>query len=561
MKTLYILAIIPFFLLISSCEDLLEENPKTTISAENYYNNETNIRNATDAIYKVFNDGGANSIYGRNWPILDVGTDDVVGRTGQTNTIDWVQHTIVPDHKFFASWNQYQGWWKGVARANDVLKYITDIDFNDENSKNAIIGEARALRALSYLHLVKTWGDLPIITNSIETELDFDLPRSSVDEIYNQVIIPDLLFAEDNCVDDLHFGRVTKWTAKIILADVYLTRAGWRRTSAGEFVQGDPINWELARDKAKEIIDDSPHYLITDKITDGEHTTFACGVPWYESDPYSAEAMFEIGSINEANFGNWLSVGSNPNQSGIQFWGGNGVNTPLSDEGITKTINEMKFPGNPPGTGWYIPTPDLWDSYEEGDQRRDFNIMTRYTTSDGENYLCQPTFRKYVDINYYLGMPNTSNNNTTNNMIIYRYADALLIYAEAANEAENGPSLLAYNAINEIRRRAFDVTDDSYDLTGLSQEDFRKAVWLERRHEFAAECKRKFDLIRTNRLVSETTDIKTEFTTEMGSARDYTNVQPGYGTIPFPDHEWLYPIPQLEMERNLKNGWVQNEGY
>jgi hypothetical protein len=184
--------------------------------------------------------------------------------------------------------------------------------------------------------------------------------------------------------------------------------------------------------------------------------------------------------------------------------------------------------------------------------------MTRYTTPTGDTYVTQPTLRKYVDIDYYLGAENTSFGNTNNNFILYRYADALLIYAEAANEiSPQTDGNDAYNALNEIRTRA-GLTP----LSGLSQDQFQKAVWKERRCEFNGECKRRFDLIRTKRLASETTDIQLEWTANEGALSDYTNVNALFtGTLPWPEHEWLMPIPQLEIELNADSDWVQNEGY
>jgi hypothetical protein len=185
--------------------------------------------------------------------------------------------------------------------------------------------------------------------------------------------------------------------------------------------------------------------------------------------------------------------------------------------------------------------------------------MTRYESPSGKPYLCQPTFRKFIDIAFYLGEDGTSFQYVNSNVILYRYADALLIYAEAQNEANGAPNGEAYNAINQLRNRA-----GLGDLTaGLSQGDFREAVWQERRVELNAEFKRKFDLIRTNRLVLETTDINLDWTAEQGSLSDYNNVYtPFYNNRPtWPDNEWLFPIPQSELDLNIENGWEQNQGY
>ena len=200
---------------------------------------------------------------------------------------------------------------------------------------------------------------------------------------------------------------------------------------------------------------------------------------------------------------------------------------------------------------------DDGNAFEDGDERRDWSLMTKYITSGGKTYVSQPTFRKYVDINYFLGDEGTSFRNTNNNFIIYRFADALLIYAEAANEADGSPSLDAYNALNRIRNRA-----GLANVSGLSQDAFRALAWNERRVEFNAECKRRFDLIRTNQLVTETLNITLTWTAQQDSATDYKNSFSQFsGTQAWPDNEWLLPIPQSEIELNEINGWLQNKGY
>nr|WP_299069501.1 RagB/SusD family nutrient uptake outer membrane protein [uncultured Allomuricauda sp.] len=554
MKTKFKIGLLLISVMIISCEEFLIEEPPSFISTANFYKNAGDARTAADAIYEGLQDGGGFSIYGRMWCAVDLGTDDIASRTNRNNYLQFFNHTIDPGHVWLDAWEQYPGFWQGISRANDVLKYVPEIEM-DETEKAAILGEARAMRALNYLHLVKTWGDMPLVVNSVTGVEDFNLPRSSVDEVYDQIIIPDLLFAEENCLDQLHDGRVTKWTAKIILADVYLHRAGWRRTSQGEFVQGDPANWALARDKAKEIIDDSPHALITEPWVDGQHITAACAVPWVESLPYSVESMMELGAVNVNGFGSYIARDCGPNANGSGYWGP-ATSQPLLDEGIELTVAQMRYAGTPPGVGIYIPTPDLGAHFEAGDERKEAFLSTRHTTADGLTYLSQPTIRKYIDMHYYEGRENTSFLNTTRNAILYRYADALLIYAEAQNEADGNPNADAYAAINEIRNRA-----GLGDLSGLSQGDFRTAVWRERRSELCGEMKRRFDLIRTNRLRTETLDIQTEWTPAEGAVANYTNINSAYGTVEFPDHEWLFPIPTTEMNLNRKNGWVQNEGY
>ncbi|MBU2950937.1 RagB/SusD family nutrient uptake outer membrane protein [Tamlana agarivorans] len=534
--------------MMSSCEDYLVEEPPIFISASNYWQTEGDARTAVDGAYEQLH-----SQHNRWWACVDAYTDDQVNRSDD----DFGSHTVSSTTDMWERFDIYRDWWRGIGRANNVIENVPSIDM-DNDEKNAILGEARALRALYYFHLVKNWGDQPLMDSAVKVEADFKKQRVDTDIIYDDIIIPDLKFAEEFCKDQLHDGHITKWSAKIILADVYLTRAGWRMTSKGDKVQGDPVNWELAKEKAKDIIDNSPHALNTVGKVDGKIVTPAYGMSWDLDNPFTPESMLEISYYPVLGLGNWMSRESNPHAFGVGYWGG-ANDTPLISEGITQTVRQMDFPGNPPGVGRYIPTPDFYDAFEPGDERRDYSILTRFDTNDGGTYLCQPTFRKYIDISYYVGEEGTSFQYTNSNIILYRYADALLIYAEAQNEADGSPNGDAYNAINEIRNRA-----GLANLTpGLAQSDFRDAVLQERRVELNAEFKRKSDLRRTNRLASATANINLDWSPAQGAAGDYRRVGALYyaNRYPYPDHEWIWPIPESEMQLNSENNWYQNAGY
>lgn len=543
----YIIKLLLLSVMLVSCNDFLEEEPPTFISASNYFQTEEDARTAVDGVYEKMN-----VVYSRFWMAIDLYTDDIVSRTsgnGQFNMLG--VHTVNPSATLFEGYGVYNTWWEGIGRANNVIDFVPAIDM-DEAEKNLIIGEARALRAFYYYNLVRAFGDVPMVDTAIITEEDFMKPRASVNDIYDQIIIPDLLFAGEHCFDGLHDGHITKWTAKLILSEVYLTRAGTRRTSQGDFVQGDPSNYALARDMAKDVIDNAPNSLNTVASASAP----AYGTAWEKETPFTQESMLEISYVAVAGYGNWMTRESRGNINGTSYWGANG-STPLIDEGNTQTVLEMAF-DRTPGIGTYVPTPHLYDAFEDGDERRDFNLMTRYDDGAGNTYLSQPMFRKFVDLDLLTGEEGTHFQYTNNNTILYRYADALLIYAEAQNEADGAPNADAYLAVNQIRNRA-----GLGDLTpNLSQDDFRTAVWKERRCEFAGEYKRKFDLIRTNRLTDSTLNVNLDWTTDQNSMDEFRNAYSLFtGNIAWPDNEWLWPIPQSQMDLNKENGWDQNEGY
>lgn len=558
MKTKFKIGLLLIIAMSISCEEYLLEEPPTFISASNFWQTAGDARNGVDGVYEKMND-----VHSRFWACIDLYTDDMVTRSaGSVFTNPLGLHQLTPSDRLFEQFTVYPDWWIGIGRANTALRFVPDIAM-DETEKNIILGEARALRALYYYNLVRTFGDVPLIVDAITTTADFNKPRVSVETIYDEIIIPDLLFAENNCREGLHTdGHITKWTAKVILADVYMTYAGWRRQSLdGQKTQGDASNWALARDVAKDIIDNSPHTLNLAPLVNGVNTTPACGVAWDYQNPFTPESMLELSYIKVTGLGTWYSRECPPAADGRGYWGNLRQSFPLLEsDGINLNVLNLDFPGGITAIGSYIPTPDLYDAFEDGDERLDFSLMTRYDTPDGNNvYLCQPTFRKLIDIELYLGGDETNFRYTTANLILYRYADALLIYAETQNEADGAPNAEAYAAVNAIRNRA-----GLDDLTpGLSQDDFRKAVWQERRVELNGEFKRKFDLIRTDRLVAETTDINLNWTAEQGSIDDYVNSYTPYrnGRPAFPDNEWLWPIPQSEIELNSKNDWYQNFGY
>lgn len=549
MKKPYIITLVLISIFSLSCEDYLVEEPRTEVSLASFYQTEADARNAADAMYKAIHNGAGNSMYGRYWPQIDSATDDLITRREFT---EWATHTVSAIDRWLENTNQFEALWEGVARANDVMTYVPAINM-DEAAKNAIIAEARAFRAFCYFQLVRVWGDMPKVVNSVSSPSDYNLPRSNVDEIYNEIIIPDLQYAEEFGADELHIGRLTKWTAKVILADVYLTRAGWRRTSQGEKVQGDASNYALAAAKAKDVIDNSPHSLITDPFVDGQHTTPACGVPWVETQPFSVESMFELASTNIGGLGSFLSRECVNRPNGGIYWGGNN-SRPLADEGIDLTVAQMSWPGATTNGGTLLPSPDLYSAFEEGDERRDWGIVTRYIDSEGNNYLCQPQFRKYMDMEFFLGGEDTAFQRAGINFILYRYADALLIFAEAENEV-NGPTTDAYEAMNAIRNRA-----GLPSLSGLSKDEFRTAILNERRLELHGEAKRRFDLIRTDGFAEMEADLITVWGEDQGSVNDLI-FNPDYGTVAWPDHEWLLPIPQSVINVNKVNDWYQNEGY
>ena len=186
--------------------------------------------------------------------------------------------------------------------------------------------------------------------------------------------------------------------------------------------------------------------------------------------------------------------------------------------------------------GWQIPTLQLYNSYEAGDRRRSVTFVTQVHNKNGTITDIRPYIQKYWD-----RVAEPKANGSSNDYPVIRYADVLLIYAEASNELNHPDIALQY--INKIRKRArFDGTvyqNVLPDYVGLSKEDIRAAILKERRFEFVAEGQRWFDLVRTGTLQTLVPIAKP-------------------GVVPQAKH-YVFPIPQ--RERDLNENLSQNNGY
>ncbi len=466
MKPKYPAAILFLLLLCGACS--LDEVPPSSISPASFYKTAGDAVAAVNAIYDITNEIGQE---GRNLIIMgDIPSDDMNLLANNNDRIQIWSFQTVPTNGIVAQ--SWQVLYQGVNRANAAIERIPAINMN-ENLKSRLVGEAKFLRAFYYFYLVRWYGGVPLVVTETKTLNDGrGVARASADEVYAQ-IIRDLEDAEGALPDrytgtepELGLGRATAGAAKGVLTQVYLTRKEYAK----------------ARDKAKEIIDNAGYgYALWDTYAD----VFKVG------NENGRESVFEI-----------QFVGGGVGQ-------GNGLITYMAPENSPVTGR---------GFGSFFPTPDLYDSYRPGDKRKELYINS-YVNKEGQTIQTFPHFNKYVD-------PAAATFPQGNNNFPYlRYADILLMFAEADNEV-NGPTPQALAAANQIRRRAFGLplnAPSAMDFTAsLGKDGFRQGIWEERRWEFAAEGQRWFDLVRTDRLVP------------VLSAKGKTNVQEKHKVFPIP---------------------------
>ena len=518
-KYAYILVIISTFF-TSSCKEFLAEEPQSIISEDQYYNTESDAATAINAVYFFLNTARVQSPYNTLFNTgMNMAGDDEDPGPGATNPD--VRSLAVLAHstsnlRVYELWQQH---YAAIRKANVVLAKIPAISFAVPATKNRILGEAKFLRALFYFNLVRLYGDVPLVTDyqNYVYASDYAVARTSSADVYTQIEkdlteAAQVLPASYNAPDA---GRATAGAAKALLAKVYLIKASLPLKLAE--------NYQKAIAKAEEAL----------STADGGTGTYGYDLkadyaqvflPAYKN---GAEHIFSAQMK-----GNSYSQGNSENPRAIY----------TSIPGLTGNYAHM--------VRFYTEGNDksfsIYKLYKAADKRRDVTFVRSFTSpTNGRKYGLPiantavandstPFWHKWWD------PANTSvTSNSEANIPIIRYAELLLIHAEAENEV-NGPTAKAYKSINRVRKRA-----GLADLTlGLSQARFRDSLYLERRLELSYEYQRWFDLIREKDASGN--GILISSLQKVGK----TNVAAKH---------YLYPIPQTEIDNNPK--LTQNAGW
>uniref|UniRef100_UPI002674809F RagB/SusD family nutrient uptake outer membrane protein n=1 Tax=uncultured Parabacteroides sp. TaxID=512312 RepID=UPI002674809F len=364
------------------------------------------------------------------------------------------------------------------------LGTIDGIDINADLANRYKL-ECKFIRALMYFNLVRVYGDVPLVLKEISISESYDILREPKENVYNQ-IIADLKEAQGLPVSypTAEDGRATQGAAKALLADVYMT--------LHKYAEAETILAEIINSGRYSLLENTPGSLNID----GYKNVFS------PVNHNSKEGIFEIQFL-KGGYGEGSNYANNfaPENSGtnVVAVGGTGGNN--------------------------IPEMDIYNAYEEGDLRRDFSMSLGYYDNRKNNewvesrYVC-----KYMDVPY-------QNNDASNNYPVIRYADVILMYAEALNQ--NGKTAEACKYLNMTRRRGFgyQTTETSPgDLQTTDKAQFSLMVEQERRVELAFENHRWFDLIRTGRAV--------EVMRSKGFSLNETNL--------------ICPIPQKQIDVNPK---------
>lgn len=556
----------------TSCEDTLTEKPDSYYEKENYFVNETNANMAIVGIYDCL---AKLQHYGQNEMAIPSSDDTYyIQGTGTDNTRRDISHyTLSPSNTWITTCWTWK--YKGIDRANYAIDGIESMEgYADSKRLKSYAAEARFLRALFSLDLVKYWGDVPYKTMYSASYEDAYQPRMDREKIYDQ-IIEDLNFAKDNmdwATASSTPERATQGAARALLMRAYLQRAGYSLQMNGKMTRPD----DEARKKYFEAVTKEWEAFVAN----GYHDFYADGYAelfkgFSAGKLDTKESLFEIAFFN---------VSGDNEDSGI--WGtynGPKVEAPGAGADMSQVMGRAN--------AFFRVVPEWKGFFEDNDARRDIMVCTyqykwdkatlnhkKAEQKSGKNWYPGKWRREWMP----LGFKNP--NNTDVNYCFLRYADVVLMAAEAYNEL-NDPAT-AWSLINKVRARSGATQIDGtnyadfykapkvYDLEELDdagtptgslfiddstpQGQVRTALYWERGFELAFEGQRKYDLIRWNvlfpalKLFGQKTiaDINPKTAKDLYPA--YKNFKPG-------KHE-LLPIPQDEMDINSKLT-EQNPGY
>jgi len=448
--------LLPFLLITSGCEDFLQKDPQGELTQEEFPVSQSDALLATNAVYSTIRDWGYHS---GGYPILDIMSDDAHKGSNPNDQLS----TVGPYDKFthITTQDGLDRWWstlyEGIKRANVVITKVPPIQM-DTVLRNRYVAEAKFLRGLYYFDLVRAWGGVPLVT-SLNPPLKVE--RSTKEEIYD-LIVSDLLYAAKNLVEksamgNEDIGRVTRGAAKSLLAKVFLFR--------GDFVNAEKYALEVINSDEYEL--EVVFANANSKL--GEH---------------GVESIFEVGALEVE---------------------GSGGNQYANTQGVRGSPNR--------GWGFNRPSLNLRNSFETGDPRLNGSIIDLGETLDGVLILGDGTTpdetldasNNVVEVECYnqkVWYPGTNTiTQWGHNRRLIRYADVLLIAAEALNENDKPGEALVY--LNQVRKRAREGNSSILpDIMEMNKDALRDVILNERRHELAMEGHRFWDLVRTGKAPS-----------------------------------------------------------
>lgn len=489
MKKYIVLTSVFLFTIVTilSCSDeFVDREAQYSIDSENYFNSEQDYQDALVGAYDLLHSSFMNVLVG------EIASDNTVSGGESANDVVGIQQIDEMNHSPVNSnlKNIWDWMFAGVQRCNYILEFKDKTDFPN---RNQVIAETRFLRAYYHFELVKWFGGIPLNGDKrFKVGDEKTIPRASVADVY-AIIESDLLFAIDNLnATPSQTGRATKSAAQALLGKAYLYQ--------NKFAQAATV--------LDQVILTGNHSLVANYNTIFEN-----------NNENNLESVFEV-QYTDAQGASFDCLQCSEGNVAVGFNGIRNYNGPNFDSGFS----------------FNLPIQAAYDAYEVGDNRRDVAILNIVTWAAANNATYGTGYkhtgffnRKYLPRK---GDANIGDQNLTNpnNYRAIRYADVLLMAAEAFNRSGNDTKGRDY--LNLVRRRAFGDTNHDISASGAALTDF---ILAERKLELIGEGHRFFDLVRTNK-----------------AATSITGFISG-------KHE-VFPIPLEEIQFSNGN-WTQNPNY
>ena len=479
-----------FFIFIFSCSDkFVKVSPEYSIDSENYFNSEDDYYMALVAAYDILQSSYANVILG------EIASENTLcGGESPTDVIGWQQVDDMIHTSTNSNLRDIWNWmFAGVQRTNYFMEFKDEINFD---GKDQMIGEIRFLRAYYNFELIKWFGPIPLkMDKRFSLGDETTIPRSPVEDVY-AAIEEDLIYAASVLPETpAQVGRVTKGAAQSLLGKAYLYQKKYAdaATVLEEVIVGGA-------------------YSLAPNFNDIFEMEGENGV----------ESVFEVQytDMEGAGFG---CLQCSEGNVAVGFSGVRGYTGPLFS----------------PGFSFNVPVQEAVDAFEPGDLRKGVTILdivafadttdATFTTGNEHTGFFN---RKYIPRKRSENAQNDLNLTNPNNYRSIRYADVLLMAAEANNLSPTPDDAKAQDYLNQVRRRAFGDQNHDVTYTGAALTD---AIAHERRVELMGEGHHFFDLVRTDK---------------------------AFGTIPgfTKDKNEVFPLPIEEINFSAGN-WSQNNGY
>lgn len=475
-----------------SCSKELNLDPISDIGSGEFYQNANEINLAVIGIYNSMQ-----NMLDKEFVVTELRSDNTYmsPRNSETANVPYrqVDRFVLTSQNVFVE-DYWRACYRTISLANNVITQIDVVD--DPELANKYEAEARFFRAHAYFNLVRLWGGVFIVDRPISGNEAKDIDRSSIQDVYD-FLIADLEFASDNLPNTAtgqELGRLTKWAAKTELGKAYLTLGGSSNLTSAQTV-------------LNEVVYTSPFNYLPSYAQ-----VFDIG------NEYNNEILFAVryqtGSVGlGAPFANYFS----PIQSDNYVVMGSG--------------DELN-----------VPATSMSNAYPFGDERKNVSMADSWVGFQGQ----VNEFRYVKKYNSAF----VTVDDAGNDWPVIRFTDAMLLLAEAINES-SGPTSEAIDLLNLVHERAGLTAYTSGEVGTYF--DFKLALELERKLEFAFENQRWFDLLRTGRAI---TVMNNHFATE----DQYNDPdRPQFNTDPIQEFQLYLPIPQYEID--LNPSIAQNIGY